>query len=130
MPMDVYVGTETLVEKQCGNCGIWFAVPDWFERECKELGPRKSWTCPNGHGRHYSEGKAEKREIERLRAENVHLRDQKEAVERSLSAQKGQVTKLKKRIGNGVCPCCNRHFKNVERHMASQHPDYTEAVSS
>lgn len=25
----------------------------------------------------------------------------------------------------GVCPCCNRSFTNVRRHMTSQHPDYT-----
>lgn len=39
-------------------------------------------------------------------------------------AQKGQNTRLKNRIAAGVCPCCNRSFQNVARHMAGQHPDF------
>lgn len=29
-------------------------------------------------------------------------------------------------VGAGVCPCCNRTFKNLARHMAGQHPGFTE----
>lgn len=25
-----------------------------------------------------------------------------------------------------VCPCCNRTFQNVARHIAGQHPDYAD----
>lgn len=32
------------------------------------------------------------------------------------------------RIRNGVCPCCNRSFKDVHRHMKSQHPEFNPAV--
>jgi hypothetical protein len=28
------------------------------------------------------------------------------------------------RIGNGVCPCCNRSFTNLRRHMTTKHPEY------
>ena len=45
---------------------------------------------------------------------------------RRLNAQRANVTKLKKRISAGVCPCCTRTFSNLSRHMATQHPDYTE----
>lgn len=31
---------------------------------------------------------------------------------------------MKNRVANGVCPCCNRHFENLERHMKGQHPDF------
>jgi hypothetical protein len=31
---------------------------------------------------------------------------------------------MKKRAVAGVCPCCNRHFRELERHMASKHPKY------
>jgi hypothetical protein len=30
-------------------------------------------------------------------------------------------------VANGVCPCCNRTFQNLARHMAGKHPDYEEA---
>ena len=39
---------------------------------------------------------------------------------------KGQVTRIKKRVANGVCPCCNRTFKDLAAHMSTQHPDYIE----
>jgi hypothetical protein len=34
------------------------------------------------------------------------------------------MTRIKKRVAAGVCPCCNRSFKDLARHMAGQHPDY------
>ena len=43
---------------------------------------------------------------------------------RRMAAAKGELTKMKKRVGNGVCPCCNRQFVNLQRHMATQHPGY------
>lgn len=49
----------------------------------------------------------------------------KEAAQNSLRATKGVITKIKKRVHNGVCPCCNRSFVNLRRHMKNKHPDYT-----
>lgn len=43
---------------------------------------------------------------------------------RSALAYKGVATKIKKRVAGGACPCCNRHFRELERHMTTQHPDY------
>jgi len=45
-------------------------------------------------------------------------------VERNHSkAIRGELTKLKKRVTNGVCPCCHRSFQNLRRHMATKHPN-------
>lgn len=52
--------------------------------------------------------------------------DQLEAERRAHAATKGQLTKTRKRVAGGVCPCCNRSFVNLGRHMAGQHPDYAE----
>lgn len=30
---------------------------------------------------------------------------------------------IKKRVQGGACPCCNRHFVQLERHMATKHPE-------
>lgn len=43
---------------------------------------------------------------------------------RQLSAARGQVTRIKNRVGNGVCPCCNRSFGNLHRHMQTKHPGW------
>jgi hypothetical protein len=34
------------------------------------------------------------------------------------------MTKLRKRVANGVCPCCKRKFSNVVLHMRQEHPEY------
>lgn len=41
-------------------------------------------------------------------------------------AQKAAKTRMKSRIKNGVCPCCNRTFKQLAAHMKSQHPEYVD----
>lgn len=87
---------------------------------------RKSFYCPNGHSQHYTEDEIKKlkdtiaskdRDLEWMRA-------QKTRAERELSAQKGQVTKIKNRISHGVCPCCKRTFSQLARHMKMKHPDF------
>ncbi len=49
---------------------------------------------------------------------------------RKAAAARGQLTKTKKRIAKGICPCCNRSFVNLERHMTGQHPDYAPGAAS
>lgn len=41
-----------------------------------------------------------------------------------MHAARGQVTRLKNRAAAGVCPCCNRTFHQLVRHMAAKHPDF------
>ena len=50
-------------------------------------------------------------------------RDLRLAEERSHSATKGHLTRAKKRHRAGLCPCCNRQFQDLVRHMASKHPE-------
>lgn len=121
----------TLVTHECGSCGVLFAMPVKLKEECLRDQSR-SFYCPNGHGRHFV-GKTEEQrlreQLDRTLARERAARDQLEAAERSRAALKGVVTKTKKRVGNGVCPCCNRTFQNLARHMGTKHPDYaTEAV--
>lgn len=127
-----YSGSLTIVT--CW-CGMRHAVPSELEN-CQRrqhddgIANVQAIYCPLGHT-HVPAGKSEiERERERLRrleAQKQHLSDQLQATERSRAALKGQVTKIKKRVGKGVCPCCNRSFTNVERHMATQHPDMANA---
>lgn len=128
--------TDQLVVEHCCNCGITFGMTHDFWQLRQEDG--ETFSCPQGHPQHYT--RREKLE-EKLRAAEQRLavaeedasywqeeaeiqaRSAKTAI-REKAAAKGQLTKLKKRIGNGVCPCCHRQFVNVQRHMASQHPDF------
>jgi DNA repair exonuclease SbcCD ATPase subunit len=67
---------------------------------------------------------AQRKQTSYQREEKERYLRQRDAVARSASALKGVVTKKKKqldRVINGVCPCCNRHFKNLQRHMDDVH---------
>ncbi len=116
----------------CPNCGILFAITQ--ELEERRRGDGKSFYCPNGHSMSYHGSTSEKLKKERDRSANLVARlDQerarRDAAERSRAAVKGQLTKVKKRVANGVCPCCNRSFSDLADHMATKHPDYVEAQS-
>jgi hypothetical protein len=112
-------------------CGMPHAVPSQLRehqlRQHHEGRTPESIYCPLGHT-HVPAGPSEvekqKKRAVAAEARAQAIADQLQSEQRSHSATKGQLTKTKKRIGNGVCPCCNRHFTNVERHMASKHPDY------
>jgi hypothetical protein len=110
----------TLVQMRCGGCGIPFAVPDYFQQERKENGG--NFYCPNGHSRVYREPDVERltRELRAAQAQAVHAEDQRKAAERRAAA-------ARKRVGNGVCPCCHRTFQQLSRHMKAKHPDYADS---
>jgi len=105
-------------------CGIPIALPTDLYRMNREDGNKVY--CAVGHT--CVPAKPELAEAQaRISQLNARLDQEKAArahTERQLSATKGVVTRTKKRIGKGTCPCCNRHFVNVERHMATQHPEY------
>lgn len=48
---------------------------------------------------------------------------------RRANGYKGHAAKITKRAKAGVCPCCNRHFTALERHMATKHPEFTPDVA-
>lgn len=117
----------------CPTCGIEYAAPKTFMEECRK-DPNQWFYCPNGHKRHFSESEADRlrRERDQLKQriaqrddEIQRQRDLREAAERRVSAARGQITKIKNRVGHGVCPCCTRSFQNLARHMASEHPTFS-----
>lgn len=117
------------------SCGVTFAVEEGFDS--RRRGDHRNFYCPNGHSLSYqgkTELQKERERAERLqrqveaREADIRLEQRRLASERRAhAATKGQLTKTKKRVANGVCPCCNRHFANVERHITHQHPEYAGA---
>lgn len=91
--------------------------------------------CPWGHRQYFPQGQSEtdklRQERDRLKQNQAYLEDRiraeterRELIQRQARAFKGQVTKLKNRAANGVCPCCNRTFANLQRHMATKHAGF------
>jgi septal ring factor EnvC (AmiA/AmiB activator) len=85
--------------------------------------------CPNGHKLSYTETDADRLrdELARAKTDLLRAREARDSAERSAAAYKGEVTKAKKRAAAALCPCCNRSFVQLRRHLASQHPDYDPA---
>lgn len=122
-------------------CGIRHGVPDELRRAQQtqhNWGKQMSIFCPLGH-EHVISGESEatrlKRELESERnrtaaerAKHDQTKAELKSVERQKSAVKGQLTKTKNRIAAGVCPCCNRTFQNLARHIQGQHPEFAEST--
>lgn len=137
--------TVSLRVQDCPTCGVIYAITDDLAKRRQADGG--SWYCPNGHSIMYrtpdvemEREKAAEEELKRRRAEEAlanarlelkYLGMDYESEKRSKAAIKGQLTKVKKRVAHGVCPCCNRTFANLARHMSGQHPEYaTEAAGA
>lgn len=117
--MSTYLVTLVTLECWAAGCGIHFGITETTRRKRAEDGTTL-W-CPNGHRLCY--GPSENQELRDKLAREQHRREQAEAAEQS---QRRAVTKLKRRISAGVCPCCNRTFVNMGQHMKSQHPTYAK----
>lgn len=131
--MPTMIHTTQLTVQECCNCHVTFAIPKSWDDALRQS--HATFYCPAGHGLSYRGETEEEKLRKRLKLEqrwnrdaeasNTALRDQLGATERSLRGHKAANTRIKNRIAAGVCPCCNRSFQNVARHMAGQHPDFT-----
>lgn len=126
--------TDRLTIIDCGVCHIPFAIPENLYSKLVKTG--EWFWCPNGHHIHYFETDNDrlKREVEtaerRLAARQAQLDQARAEAEHQAAVArgfKGAMVKAKKRAAKGVCPVpgCHRHFADVQRHMASKHPDWT-----
>lgn len=124
-PGETFAGYTTLEVDVCKTCGIMYALPEkMLDRARKN--PSIWWHCPNGHEWHFPV-RTEQQKLKDARDDLARERARHDQTRASLSATKGVVTKQKaklERVAKGVCPCCNRHFKDLRRHMESKHPDY------
>lgn len=108
--------------KTCPVCGIHYAI-DKTVMDYKSGLPKgheqQPWYCPNGHSLIFVESDLDRqrRRAERAEQEKARLED-----ELRLSQQREQ--KLKRRAAAAVCPCCNRSFANVSRHIRHMHPTF------
>jgi hypothetical protein len=112
----------------CCECGMTFAMPARYYQERRR--DHRSFCCPAGHGQHFPGESTE----ERLRRERAFfrqdadsVREQRDRLEHRLRAQKAATTRIRNRVGRGVCPCCNRTFRDLADHMATKHPEYADA---
>jgi hypothetical protein len=107
----------------CGACDIDFGVPAEFKKDRLEDGA--TWYCPRGHPRVFRESDLDRtRKLleEANRKNSVLATDLTKARTEAAKVTK-EKARLMKRVQRGVCPCCNRSFPNLQRHMATKHPE-------
>lgn len=120
-----YQKTVTMVTESCCDCGVVFGMPSDLQEQLRS-DSNKWFYCPNGHRQHYSvstetklrkELEAERNRLAQKTTEIIQLEDQ-------LVKEQRKAKRLQKRVANGVCPCCNRTFKDLANHIQSKHPEY------
>jgi hypothetical protein len=126
----IMVTMETVI---CCECSVPFAMPQQLKQHLKDTG--NSFYCPNGHSQHYTRSTVQKLKdeiAEKERALEWKGRQLKSMQERNqhlgnvVRVTKGHVTKQKnklKRVAEGVCPCCDKTFKDLAEHMRTKHPE-------
>jgi hypothetical protein len=128
-------------EIACYLCRVRFAISDDLYRQ--RVNDRRTLWCPNGHDQHFTGKTQDQRRIEELQAELAREKQRAESAARarswaesrateaerrirgvSISAgkAKAQLRRTTQRIQAGVCPHCNRTFKQLAAHMKCKHP--------
>lgn len=131
--------TETFHVIGCASCGSNFGINDALYRRAARQAIGHIY-CPScGRQNHWSESDDKKRirELEeslkresaaKMRERQSHDQTKTELreTEARRRAEKAAKTRIKNRVANGVCPCCNRTFQDLHRHMTTKHPEYAK----
>lgn len=122
----------TLKAETCCTCGMVFGLSEQIYTRRRSDHDR--FYCPAGHPQYYS-AESDKERAEKAAKRAQELLDQSrrdhdvtkrvlEATNSTLSKKDKQIKRLEKRAKGGACPCCNRTFTSLARHMKSKHPDF------
>jgi len=121
--------TIKLMPMEC-SCGAVYGISKDKYNRCLDTGDH--WFCPNGCQRVFIKPRNSelKKQVEQLQLEVQRKQDyiyeknhQITQLGYNLRAQKAAKTKIINRVKNGVCPCCNRTFQNLQNHFKSVHPE-------
>jgi DNA-binding XRE family transcriptional regulator len=116
--MSNYVDGIEFVTELCCNCGMAFAMTSDFK--LRRRNDHQSFYCPAGHGQHYT-GKSEEQKLrEQLEAESGRAA----LLEQERAEAEKKYRRIRDRVKNGVCPCCNRTFQGLLNHMRTEHPEF------
>jgi len=113
----------------CATCGVPFAVTERFENERRA--DHHSFYCPFGHENYFAgpsdleKLKREKAEAEnKLQAELNQERHLRLVAEKAHEKAAREKRRLERRVSAGVCPCCNRTFEDLAKHMGMKHKEF------
>ncbi len=124
--MITFTESVTLEKITCGSCAGTMALnQQWLEEKRRESG---GFTCPycgirrgwwkSESDRLREQLDAKARELVVSKCETSRERNLREHAEK----MRAESDRKLRRVKVGVCPCCNRTFTNLARHMKTKHP--------
>jgi len=133
--MEEFSVAQEFVVVICDSCNVRWAMTKQMNEQRRNN--HKAWYCPNcsaswvytsksDKGKLQEELESAKRTVDFWKEKNRKMKGELASERRRSSALRGVATKFKKRISSGGCPCCNRQFKNLRKHMQKEHPEYSE----
>lgn len=136
-----YTEQVAMATETCCECSVRFAMPQSLQDRLRNS--HKYFYCPNGHPQYYG-GESDKDRAQRLAGqldqERTRLQQERQRVadyanqlaisQRTRKAVSTRLRKVKERVSNGVCPCCNRTFQSLARHMSTKHPEFVTEGSA
>lgn len=119
------------VVTDCGVCGVVYTVPERRYDHMRSDGGFAS--CPNGHQWGWREGTKQRDELrlerDRLKQQIAEKDDAILEARRERDRANAKALRIEKRSKAGVCPCCNRSFKQLREHMKKKHPEQASATN-
>lgn len=130
-----YPTTLTLDVEYCYKCGVAFGLEREFRNQHLRHPSDNAWSfyCPNGHGQVYTSETEEarlKRELKAARDSLAAANAERDQIEASRRAFKGQATRLRNRTIAGQCPICGQSLHDLARHIRRVHPDEQPEVEA
>ena len=123
MTTQTYVGT--LIVHHCINCGVPYGMTEEYEARRRE--DHEWFYCPNGHSAHYPHRNRVELLEKRLQLAEGEAQQNRERYQRERASRistKGHVTRLRRKVAAGKCPCCKREFPDLAEHMKWKHPNF------
>lgn len=108
----------------CYLCGtVFWMSEDMYEARLRD---HRDFWCPAGHSQVFT-GETEEQKLRRqlkyAKDRTAAVEAERDQIEHSRRAWKGQATRLRNRAGKGECPLCGKHIFHLDRHMGRMHAD-------
>lgn len=123
-----FTKTFEVVAVELPTCGhVVYMTSEFKDQRQRD---HKGWYCTICGNNAYWPQESDIEKIRRERDASIQreetLRFERDQAHKALVNKSKEAQRLKKRVANGVCPCCTRSFTNLRRHMATKHPDHAQ----
>jgi len=115
----------------CCVCSQPIALTEPHEKWLR-IDSGREFFCPYGHSQVFRDGEVDRlrKKLEEQTRTATEMAERAQVAERAKKLEEGkrilaerELKRTKTRVAGGVCPCCNRTFVQLARHMKTKHPE-------